>query len=323
MSLGTNIRKRRFELHMSQQELANLMGYKSRATIAKIESGENDVSHAKLIRFAKALDTSFEALTSGVDSINYDSAYDVPNDSSDSIFDNQRKRNVVVILAGGKSVRNHQNIPNQFIEIMGKPVIVYCMEAYQNHPLIDDMYIVCLKGWEEIVRAYAKQYRITKLKGLISGGATGIESVKIAFDALKNEYSDGDAILFQEATRPLITIDMISRLLQSCSLNDSATISQSMKDHVQFLISDYRAEYINREGVIDLQSPEAHKFSRLKEVFEKAEKQCHTLSETCCSLLMYNLGFKINFIEGSINNIKIVRQEDIAIATALLKMMSY
>ena len=66
MSVGTNIRKRRFELRMSQQELADALGYKTRSTIAKIESGENDVSQKKLLKFAEALDTTVEALITGI-----------------------------------------------------------------------------------------------------------------------------------------------------------------------------------------------------------------------------------------------------------------
>lgn len=321
MSLGTNIRKRRFELHMSQQELADRLGYKSRSTIAKIESGENDISHAKLIRLAQALDISFEALTLGTTAANYDSDfYENRRDVFLQEDENTTRKNIAVILAGGKSIRNHQNIPNQFIEILGKPIIVYCMEAYQTHPLIDDIYVVCLKGWEAIVRAYAKQYHISKLKGLIENGPTGILSVKNAFDAIENKYDTKDTLIFQESTRPLVTVDMISRLLQSCALNDSATICQSMKDHVQLSVQDYRAEYINRDTLVDLQSPEAHKLSRVKDVFSKAVHENHQLHESCFTLLMYNLGFKINFIEGSTYNIKVVRQEDIAIASSLIKM---
>ena len=65
MSIGSNIRRRRIELNMSQQDLAAIMGYKTRSTIAKIETGENDVSHKKLQKFAAALNTSVDALIHG------------------------------------------------------------------------------------------------------------------------------------------------------------------------------------------------------------------------------------------------------------------
>ncbi len=315
MSVGTNIKKRRFELRMSQQELADAMGYKTRSTIAKIESGENDVSQKKLQKFAQVLDTTVEALISGCDR-------PVPAPTGISAAENPTKA-VAVILAGGKSIRNHQNIPNQFLNILGKPVIVYTMEAYQNHPAIQDIYVVCLKGWEQIVRAYAEEYHITKLRGLIPAAASGILSVENGLNYVKAQYQDDDVIVFQESTRPMVSVEMISKLLQSCYENGSANICQSMKDYVQFTYVDGKARYMDRNAIVDLQSPEAYRFSVIKSVFEEAKKQQHPLTESCCVMLMYNLGYDINFIEGSENNIKIVRQEDIAVFTALLKQKEY
>lgn len=311
MSIGANIKKRRFELRMSQQELADALGYKTRSTIAKIESGENDISQKKLEKFAAVLDTSVEALITGRNSS------PSPVVLAASQNDNHSLKNVVLILAGGKSIRNQQNIPNQFINIHGKPVLVYCMEAYQLHPAIDDIYVVCLKGWENIVQAYAEQFGITKLRGIIPAGNSGITSVKYGLEFVQDLYSPNDTLIIQESTRPMVNVDMISKLLLACNEKGSATICQSMKDYVQFSYSDGRAEYINRNTLVDLQSPEAHRLELIKSVFEKAKIQQHQLTESCCTMLMYNLGYEINFIEGSINNIKIVRQEDIAIFGAL------
>jgi 2-C-methyl-D-erythritol 4-phosphate cytidylyltransferase len=318
MSIGTNIKKRRFELRMSQQELANALGYKTRSTIAKIESGENDVTQKKLQRFAEVLDTTVEALISSNTTFT-PIATSAPFSFPESNEENSRVKNIAVVLAGGKSSRNHQNIPNQFINILGKPVIVYCLEAYQAHPAIDDIYVVCLKGWEQIVTAYAQQFHITKLRGLIPAAASGILSVKNGLEYVEKKYSQDDTIIFQEATRPMVSIDMISKLLQACHENGSANICQSMKDHVQFRYVDGNPEYIDRDSVVDLQSPEAYKISIIDGIFKMAETKQHPLNESCCAMLLFNLGYGINFIEGAINNIKIVRQEDIAIATTLLR----
>lgn len=311
MSVGANIKKRRFELNMSQQDLADAMGYKTRSTIAKIESGENDVTQKRLAKFAEVLDTTVEALMGISTPVTLATSYSTtPTD--------KRNKAVAIILAGGKSIRNHKNIPNQFIDINGKPVIVYCLEAYQRHPAIDDIYVVCLKGWENIVTAYAEQFGITKLRGLIPAAASGILSVENGLDYVKDKYGDDDIIIFQESTRPMVNVEMISKLLQACYENGKANICQSMKDYVQFRYKDGKAEYINREDVVDLQSPEAYRFDVIKSVFEKAKKKQHPLTESCCAMLMFNLGYDINFIEGSVNNIKIIRDEDIAVFGALL-----
>lgn len=314
MGVGANIKKRRLELKMSQQEMADAMGYKTRSTIAKIESEENDVSQKKLQKFALILDTTVETLISG-----YTSSPTVfPANTFDSV-DNGRNKNVAIILAGGKSGRNQQNIPSQFLNVHGKPIIVYCMDAYQAHPLIDDIYVVCLKGWESIVKAYADQYGITKLRKILPAGSSGIASLKNAWDYVKTKYTCDDLIIIQESTRPMVSVETISKLLQTCSEKGTATICHSMNDYVQFDISGQKASYVDRNSIIALQSPEGHQLSLMNEVFEKALSQDHPLTETCCTMLLYNLGYDINFIECSINNIKIVREEDIAAFSALVK----
>lgn len=321
MSVGTNIKKRRYELQMSQQELADALGYKTRSTIAKIESGENDVSQKKLQKIADALDTTISALIDGTaTTFSALSSRTDTNIKKNPAQDTQdaKIRTVAIILAGGKSIRNNQNIPNQFINVQGKPIIVYCLEAYEAHPAVDDIYIVCLKGWEKIVAAYASQYQISKLKGLIPAAATGILSVQNGLEYVKDKYDDNDVIIFQESTRPMVSVDMISKLLQACYENGAANICQSMKDFVQFTYVDNKAHYIDRNITVSLQSPDAYRFKIIKEVFETANKLQRPLSESCCAMLLYNLGYDINFIEGMVNNIKIVRQEDIAIFASLI-----
>ena len=309
MSVGSNIRKRRYELGMSQQELASALGYRTRSTIAKIESGENDVSQKKLLRFAEVLGVTVEYLISGTGS-SVPSSY-----PQTSALHTGRRRHAAVILAGGK-VGIQGNIPSQFIHVLGKPILAYCLEAYQDHPSIDDIYIVCLKGWESIVKDYAAQYGITKLRGLVPGGVSGAASLKNALDFMAEKYADDDLMVIQESTRPLVRAETISSLLQACEEQGSATICHSMNDYVQFDISGGAAKYVDRNSMIALQSPEAHRFSLVREVFSKAEEMGHPLSETCCTMLMYHLGYSINFLQSNINNIKIARNEDIAAFSA-------
>ena len=311
MSVGDNIKKRRYELRMSQQELAVAMGYKTRSTIAKIESGENDVSQKKLQKFAMVLDTTVANLVSGYNG-------EIPTIIS-NVDDEGRNKNIAVILAGGKTGKNRQNIPSQFINVGGKPVIVYPLEVYQSHPAIDEIYIVCLKGWENIVKAYSSQYGITKLKGIVGGGISGVSSFKNALDYINTKFSDDDYVIIQESTRPLVTTETLSILLQQASEKGSATACHLMNDYVQFNMSTLAPRYIDRETTVAMQSPEVHKIGLMNEVFAKAEQKDHPLTETCCTMLMYNLGFKVNFVETAVNNIKISREQDIAAFSAIIK----
>lgn len=304
MSAGANIKKRRLQLRMSQQELADAMGYKTRSTIAKIEAGENDVSHKKLVRFAQVLDTTLEALVGGYSTV-LETEQGTP-------LNRNRQKNVVVVLAGGKAGENLQSIPTQFLHIWGKPILIYAVEAYQNHPSIDEIYVVCTKNWERIVWDYAEQYGITKLQGVVTAGTSGILSLKNAVDFLKQQLSADDFVIVQEATRPMVTLETVSKLLQAVSENGSATVGHSMKDYVQFMMDEKKAHYLDRNAIIAQQSPEAHRFSLLCGVFEQAKRRQHPMTESSCTMLLHNLGYQIHFIESNINNIKLMREEDIA-----------
>ena len=312
MSVGANIKKRRYELRMSQQELADAMGYSTRSTIAKIESGENDVSHKKLQKFAAALNTTAEALIAGY-------AAPSPAPTAKATDPKGRPRGVVIILAGGKAGQNRQNVPTQFVNVHGKPILVYCMDAYQAHPAVDDIYVVCLKGWESIVRAYTEQYGITKLRGLIPAGNSGVASLKNALDYIQGQYKVNDTILIQEATRPMVRPETISLLLQACTERGSATAGYSMKEFVQFTTDGGKAQYIDRDTIVALQSPEAHRLSLLNEIFLKAAQQQHPLTESCLTMLMHHLGYSVNFVESPIDNPKLAREEDIAAFAALVR----
>ena len=103
-------------------------------------------------------------------------------------------KNIALIIAGGVGARMHQDIPKQFIHVHDKPVIVYTLEQFQKHPNIDAIEVVCLDGWHDILRAYAKQFGITKLENIVSGGETGLQSIRKGLYDLQKRYHDDDHI---------------------------------------------------------------------------------------------------------------------------------
>ena len=297
------------ELGISQQELADLLGYRSRSTITKIEAGENGIPKNKIRKFAAVLDTTEEYILKG------NATSQTTKEIRSKVVNSNSHKTVALILAGGKSTRNLQNIPNQFINVLGKPEIIYVLEAYQRHPLIDDIYVVCLRNWENILTAYSNQYGITKLRAVLPAGETGVLSVKNGIDSLL--CANDDFVILQESTRPLITEEIISKVIYAC--RGSAIICEPMRDIVQFIVESGQEKYVDREKLFSVQSPEVYEYSLLKSAFDAAAAKGHSFDETCCAMMMYNLGYKLNFVEGNHNNIKVVRQEDITILNALLK----
>ena len=81
--------------------------------------------------------------------------------------------NIALLIAGGSGSRMHQDIPKQFLTVNEKPVIIYTLEAFQKHPAIDEIVVVCIKGWEQVLWAYVKQFSLTKVISIITGGDCG------------------------------------------------------------------------------------------------------------------------------------------------------
>ena len=118
--------------------------------------------------------------------------------------------NIGLIIAGGSGSRMHQSIPKQFLTVNEKPVIVYTLEAFQKHPEIDKIAVVCINGWENVLWAYAQQFNITKLEHVIPGGANGQGSIRNGVFELEKHYGPEDVVLVHDAIRPMVSADIIS-----------------------------------------------------------------------------------------------------------------
>lgn len=309
MSIGSNIRRRRLELRISQSELARAVGYSSRSAIANIESGKSELPASRVLQMAKALDTSVESLLSDLDPI---------GDINSDLHVRTGARNAAIVLAGGRSTRNMQNVPNQFVNVLGRPVISWCLEVYQRHPMIDDIVVVCLESWEDVVLAYSSQYGISKLRAVVKAGDSGVRSVKNGLDRLiESGYDSDDIVVIQESTRPLVSAEMVSKVLLQCRRTKSAVTCGPMADNVQFIQTDTSWTYVDRSRIVDLQSPDAHTVHVLQNAFMEAERQGIAMDENSCAMLLYLLGKPLNFCVGGRRNFKIIRQEDIAVFEAL------
>lgn len=297
-----NLRRRRLELGLSQNELAEKVGYRSRSSIAKLEAGVCDIPQKKLGLLACALNTTLEAL------ITDDSSTGIGVESQVEIKD--KRRIIALIQAGGKSTRNMLSIPSQFVVIDGKPVIVYVMEAYEKHPQIDEINVVCLSGWEKTLESYAKQYHISKLKRIITGGTTIIDSVKKGITDLKKDGLEDDIVILQEATRPMITSSMISKIISSYYEFGNSVLVRPMSEYVQIELNGNISKVCNRETLFSLESPEIYSATTLLSILDS---QIDKLLDdgSCCAVMMARIGKPLHYCGSSSVNIKIVRQEDI------------
>jgi 2-C-methyl-D-erythritol 4-phosphate cytidylyltransferase len=121
--------------------------------------------------------------------------------------------NIAIIIAGGSGKRMGQDIPKQFINVYDKPVLVYTLESFERHPQIDAIEVVCIDGWHDVLRAYAKQFNITKLQWIVSGGETGQESIRNGVYNLEGKANDDDIIVIHDGIRPLVDDSVLTDVL--------------------------------------------------------------------------------------------------------------
>ena len=322
MSLGENIRRRRIQLHLSQQELADALGYKTRSSITKIEKDETALTQDKLLSLANALQTTGNHLLSGDFSGDENPrGFIIPEkEIAQSNSKPDKRKCVAVILAGGKSRVNKYSIPYQFVTVKEKPVILYTMETFQRHPLIDEIHVVCLEGWEDYLPAYAAQYGITKLKEIIPAGQTGIRSVKNAVEWLTPSHSALDLMIIQEATRPFVDPETISNAIRICKQFGSAVVFERMDRTTPFLLDENGSgiTHLPASRLINVQSPEVYAFGMLRKAFHDAAAIRHPLDETICAVFLHHMGRDIKLCEGSHSNIRIVFEEDLKLMNTLV-----
>ena len=230
--------------------------------------------------------------------------------------------NVALIIAGGVGSRMHQEIPKQFINVYDKPVLVYTMEAFQRHPMIDVIEVVCLDGWHDILRAYARQYGITKLKWVVSGGKSGQESIRNGVYYLEDKCSPKDIVIVHDGIRPLVDDTVLSDVIIKCQKYGNAVTAMPYNEQI-FIADDEvsTVKYIPRETLRRVSTPQAYQFGLLDEKYHEAfEKEVGIYGSSYTNTMMVELGVRLYFAAGSDKNIKLTTTDDLELFKAYLKM---
>ena len=229
-------------------------------------------------------------------------------------------KNIALIIAGGVGARMHQDIPKQFIHVHDKPVIVYTLEQFQKHPNIDAIEVVCLDGWHDILRAYAKQFGITKLENIVSGGETGLQSIrKGLYDLQKTYHDDDDIVLIHDAIRPMVSPDIISDNIRVCREKGNAiTVVPCTSVMLKTMDSITSNDQVPRDNLKITQTPQTFYLNDILAAHKEAIEKGINDSIASCSLYV-ELGRELYLSLGEEKNIKLTTSEDIEIFTALLE----
>ncbi|MBQ5951078.1 MAG: 2-C-methyl-D-erythritol 4-phosphate cytidylyltransferase [Lachnospiraceae bacterium] len=226
---------------------------------------------------------------------------------------------VALLTAAGTGSRMGQDIPKQFMHVENKPLIIHTMEAFQNHPSVDAIIVVTLPEWGAVLRAYASQFNITKLRWVVPGGATGQESIRKGLLALADELSPEDIVMVHDGNRCLVSSEIISDSLATFHVHGSAVAAIPCVEAVFRSSDEGKTSTISvpREQLFRTQTPHTYTLGKLLWAHKEAEKQGITNTAASCTL-MQKLGETVYFSKGSETNLKITTIDDMLIFKALL-----
>ena len=220
--------------------------------------------------------------------------------------------NYVIIIAGGFGNRLGAKVPKQFVEVLGKPIIAYTMEHFQNHSEIDGIELVCVDGFQEHLKGIVDMYGITKFMKIVKGGSEYERSIMNGVTGLEGIAKPDDVVMVHWAASPFLTEEIITDNIRVCKEKGNA-ISASYS----YLLygtndGDCAKKSINRETFMTLSAPQSFLYKVITDIYKQVEeKNLFEYVEAHTPAFMAELGIPIYFSKGSHSNIKITEKEDI------------
>jgi 2-C-methyl-D-erythritol 4-phosphate cytidylyltransferase len=228
--------------------------------------------------------------------------------------------NIAVIFAGGIGQRMRTtNRPKQFLEMHKKPIIIYTLEHFENHPDIDAIAVACVEEWIPYMEDLIDKFRITKVKKVVSGGETGQMSIYNGLVAAKEIARDEKSVvLIHDGVRPLINEKVISDNINSVKEHGSAITSAIVKETIMVVKDDNSIDYVpDRSHSRVAKAPQSFWLDEILDVHHRAQSEgIKDFIDSCT--MMKHYGHTLFLIDGPYENIKITTPDDFYTMRALL-----
>ena len=233
-------------------------------------------------------------------------------------------KNIAVNFAGGSGVRmNTRSKPKQFLELRGKPIIIYTLELFDNHPLIDGIVVVCLESWIPFLKKMLKKFEINKVVKIVSGGDSGQDSIYRGLcaveDYCKDKGEENAVVLIHDGVRPLIVDETITRNIEKVHEKGSAiTVVPAIET---FVIQKEEGQMVipDRSSCLLARAPQSFYLKDILSIHRKNKENGNITFIDSCSMMSY-FGYKMATIEGPMENIKITTPTDYFIFRAMVEV---
>ncbi|WP_287619903.1 IspD/TarI family cytidylyltransferase [Parabacteroides sp.] len=226
--------------------------------------------------------------------------------------------NIALVFAGGSGRRMNTNgRPKQFLEFRGKPIIIYTLELFDNHPKIEGIIVVCLKEWIPYLEKMLRKFEVTKVKSVVPGGTTGQDSIYVGLKAVDRYYSPDSIVLIHDGVRPLIMEQTISDNIEC--VREYGSCITCVPATETFIVSRNGGglEIPSRSESFIARAPQSFILSDILSVHQKAQRENrHDFIDSCS--MMNHYGYNLHTIMGPMENIKITTPTDFFIFKAMV-----
>ncbi len=234
--------------------------------------------------------------------------------------------NIAAIFAGGSGIRmNTKSRPKQFLELHGKPIIIYTLELFDNHPDIDAITVACIQSWIPFLEKQIRKFEINKVVKIVSGGATGQESIYNALcaaeqHALSSQGTlDGVNVLIHDGVRPLITeqtiTDNINKVMECGSCITCVPATETLVVRQQ----DDSLQIPSRKDSLIARAPQSFRLTDIISAHRKAIDEGRNDFIDSCTM-MSHYGYTMGIVNGPVENIKITTPTDFFVFRAMVQV---
>lgn len=217
-----------------------------------------------------------------------------------------------VIFAGGVGARMKSvDIPKQFLEVDGKPIIIRTLEHFQNHPMVDKIVISCLEAWIDTLSELVEKYHITKVKTIVPGGANGHGSIHNGLVEVDKYALPDDIVLICDGVRPLLSESLLTNCIETAKKHESAVpVTRSIDSVLESKDGKTCCKSLPRSEMFITQAPQGYTMRKIMWAHAEAEKRGID-NPISSSELLIELGEKVHIFIGDRDNIKVTTPEDL------------
>ena len=228
--------------------------------------------------------------------------------------------NVAVIFAGGTGQRmNTRTKPKQFLELYGKPIIVYTLEAFDRHNEIDGIIVVMLESWIGYTKELIRKFGLVKIKKIVPGGSSGQESIYNGLCAASEFYGENDVVLIHDGVRPLIDEETITANIRSVEEHGTAiTVTAAIETITMKDETGAVGTIIDRSRCELARAPQSFRLGQILGVHNKVRQENESAGFIDSASMMKHYGYKLYTVQGKPENIKITTPSDYYIFRAMV-----